>query len=113
MGLSLAEALREIDELKKVTGEKETYIEHGYVSDLLSDVMRNAKPNSLWITIQHHENVVAVALMVDISVVVFSSGLQPDENVVDRAQQENVTLCSYSGPSFQLVGELYELGLES
>ena len=33
----------------------------GYTSDLLSDVMGNCPEGSLWITIQRHMNVIAVA----------------------------------------------------
>jgi len=33
----------------------------GYVSDLLSDVMANAKAGDLWVTLQTHQNIVAVA----------------------------------------------------
>ncbi|MCX6555994.1 MAG: hypothetical protein NTW95_00945, partial [Candidatus Aminicenantes bacterium] len=33
----------------------------GYVSDLLSDVIANAEEGSLWITVQRHLNIIAVA----------------------------------------------------
>jgi hypothetical protein len=50
----------------------------GYVSDLLSDVMGNATEGTIWITLQTHKNVVAVASLKDISAVILVKGLQPD-----------------------------------
>jgi len=35
----------------------------GYASDLLSDVMAHAQPEDLWITLQTHQNIVAVAVV--------------------------------------------------
>ena len=35
----------------------------GYVSDLLSDVLANSDENYLWITLQIHPNIVAIAAM--------------------------------------------------
>ncbi len=35
-------------------------VSSGYVSDLLSDVMANAKAGDLWVTMQTHQNIVAV-----------------------------------------------------
>ena len=111
MGKNLSTLTEEIAELNIITGEKDVSVEAGYVSDLLSDVMRNAKPNSIWITIQHHENVIAVAAMAEISVIVFSNGITPEEEIIKRAEDEGMILCSYPDSSFELVGRLYQLGV--
>ena len=39
-------------------------ISGGYVSDLLSDVMGFATENQVWITLQTHQNVIAIASLV-------------------------------------------------
>ena len=39
----------------------------GYTSDLLSCVMAGAKNNYLWITLQAHLNIVAVAALLDVA----------------------------------------------
>jgi len=42
----------------------------GYTSDLLSDVMANCPDEAVWITIQRHMNVIAVAQLKRISAIV-------------------------------------------
>ncbi|MFP4588489.1 MAG: DRTGG domain-containing protein [Candidatus Bipolaricaulota bacterium] len=113
MKFTVGELIEEIEDLELLQGNPAETLQCGYVSDLLSDVMRNAESNSIWITIQHHENVIAVALMADISVVVFATGVTPGEEVLERAREEEITVCSYRGNSFDLAGKLYHLGLRS
>ena len=111
MKIPLSELIEEIDELQILEGREDVTVKNGYVSDLLSDVMRNAAEGSIWVTVQHHENVVAVALMADISAIVFSNGLKPDQDVIDRGREEEITLCSFPGTSYELVGKLYSMGI--
>jgi hypothetical protein len=83
----------------------------GYASDLLSCVMAGAKSQALWITLQGHINVVAVAAMLDLSAVILSEGVQPDSEVLDRANQQGVILLSTPLSTFEVAGRLWELGL--
>ena len=48
---------------------------HGYVSDMLSCVMAGAKNKSIWVTLQAHNNIVAVGLLVDAAAVIITEGL--------------------------------------
>jgi serine kinase of HPr protein (carbohydrate metabolism regulator) len=84
-------------------------IEDGYVSDLLSDVMGNARENQAWITIMKHLNSVAVASLVNIPCVVFAKGVKPDKDVISRAETENVCLITTALSSFEVAGKLYKL----
>ena len=43
-----------------VGGNLEVNVTGVYISDLLSDVIANAKPDDLWLTLQVHPNIVAV-----------------------------------------------------
>ncbi len=52
----------------------------GYVSDLLSDVMGHAESGDLWLTIQTHRNVMAIASLKDISAVIITSGEKPGDD---------------------------------
>ncbi|HHF51721.1 MAG TPA: serine kinase, partial [Candidatus Aminicenantes bacterium] len=49
--------------LKILTAKKflDNEVKGGYTSDLLSDVMANSKEKYIWITLQVHLNIVAVA----------------------------------------------------
>lgn len=82
-----------------------------YASDLLSDVMAHAREGSLWLTIQSHPNVVAVALLTSLSAVVFAGGVRPDEDTVAKAQAEGINLITTDLPTYEAAGILYAGGL--
>ena len=83
----------------------------GHVSDLLSDVLANAPPGGVLVTIQVHMNVVAVASHCGLAAVVFAAGRQPDESLRGKAVEEGIALFASSRPTFDVVGDLYALGL--
>ena len=47
----------------------------GYASDLLSCVMAGAKAGNVWVTLQAHLNVIAVAELLDLSCVIITEGM--------------------------------------
>ena len=83
----------------------------GYASDLLSCVMVGAKNGGLWVTLQAHGNIVAVASLLDLSAVIITEGAMPDDETIAKANQENVILFSTEQPTFSVVGRLWDLGL--
>jgi len=83
----------------------------GYVSDLLSDVVANAGDGDVWVTMQTHRNVVAVAALKDVAAIVLVNGKRPDEDTVEAARKEGVPLLLSSLPAFETVGRLYAMGL--
>ena len=91
--------------------DESPHVSTGHVSDLLSDVIANAPDGSVLVTIQVHMNVIAVALHANVSAVIFASGMRPDDNVKARAVQETLPLFSSQDSSFDIVGQLYALGL--
>ena len=42
-------------------------IKGGYTSDLLSDVMGNAREGNIWITLQTHKNIMAIASLKELA----------------------------------------------
>jgi len=88
---------------KEVTG--------GYVSDLLSDVMGNASQGNIWITLQIHLNIVAVASLKGLAGIILVNNRKPDEDTLRRAIAENIPVMTSTLPTFELVGRLYALGL--
>ncbi|MGI9950978.1 DRTGG domain-containing protein [Moorellaceae bacterium AZ2] len=81
----------------------------GYAADLLSDVMAHAPHGSLWLTLQTHENVVAVALLVDAAGIVITGGRQPEEATCRRADKEGIPLLGTLEDTFTLAGKVYAL----
>jgi serine kinase of HPr protein (carbohydrate metabolism regulator) len=84
---------------------------HGYVSDMLSCVMTGAKHQSIWVTLQAHNNIVAVACLLELAAVIISENAQPDSDTIKKANEEGITLLSCPQNSFYITGKLWEMGL--
>lgn len=83
----------------------------GYTSDLLSCVMANAAHQGIWITLQAHTNIVAVAALLDLCAVIITEGALPDAATIQKANEEDVILFSTPRSSFYVAGKLWEMGL--
>jgi len=78
----------------------------GYAGDLLSDVMAHSKPGDLWVTLQVHANIVAVAVLKDLAGIVIVQGREPAEETLTRAAQENVPLLVSDLQAFETIGKI-------
>lgn len=85
--------------------------EGGYASDLLSCVMARAPHHGVWVTLQAHGNVVAVAALLELAAVILTEGVQPDEEMLARAREQAVVLLGTPLTTFEVVGRLWALGL--
>jgi hypothetical protein len=83
----------------------------GYASDLLSCVMAGAPKKSIWVTLQAHGNIIAVAALLELSAVIITEGATPDQATIEKANQENVILLGTDSPTFYVIGKLWDLGL--
>jgi len=108
--------LKEIAEnlnLELVTGDLDVEVERGCCGDLLSEVMRSCMKDSIWITIQSHVNIVAVAVVVGIKAIVLCNGHNYSEDTVEKAEEEKITLLSTDLTPFEVSGRIYEILKES
>jgi len=85
----------------------------GYCSDLLSCVMAGAKKGDLWITLQAHLNIVAVAALNELAAVIITENAQPDAASIAKANQQGVILLSTPQSTYEVNGRLWELGLRN
>lgn len=92
-------------------GEKglDREITGGYVSDLLSDVMGNASEGDVWITLQTHKNVMAVASLKEVAAVILVKGLKPGEDTLAQSNEEGIPLLGTELEAFDVAGKLYAL----
>lgn len=81
----------------------------GYTSDLLSDVIANSKEGSLWITLQIHQNIVAVAKLKDLAGIIIVNNREPDEETLKKAKEEKVPVLCSNEMAFEISGKLYAL----
>ena len=82
-------------------------ISGGYVSDLLSNVMSQAKTGDIWVTMHGHQNIVAVASLLGLSAVIVAGHVQPDKEAEIKADAEEIPMLTTSLSSFEVVGLLY------
>ena len=83
----------------------------GYASDLLSCVMAGAKPGNLWITLQAHSNIVAVASLTEVAAIIITEGAMPESDVIEKANLQGVSLLSTHLTTYHIAGQLWDLGL--
>jgi hypothetical protein len=82
----------------------------GYAADLLSCVMAGAQRRAIWVTLQAHLNIVAVAALLELSAVIITEGATPDPETIIKANEEEVTLLATDKSTFYVTGRLWELG---
>ncbi|GAF79804.1 unnamed protein product, partial [marine sediment metagenome] len=87
----------------------DTDIHTGYAGDLLSDVIANSKEDDLWITLQIHENIVAVASMKGLSGIVIINGREPEDETKKKAEEENIPIMISNMTAFELIGKLHTM----
>ena len=94
-------------------GQKELdrQIQGGYCGDLLSDVMANAPSGCIWLTVQTHQNIVNVAVLHEMAAIVLTGGQTPDQETIDRANQEGIPLLMWSDSAYDLAGQAFAAGL--
>ncbi len=91
--------------------EKED-VKHGYVCDLLSEVMGKAPQNTIWVTVQSHLNIIAVAVIVGIKAIIITNSHKVDEKTIKKAKEENVGIYYSNDNSFIVSGKLYSIGIK-
>jgi TPP-dependent 2-oxoacid decarboxylase len=85
----------------------------GYAGDLMSDVIANGKAGNVWVTMQVHVNIVAVAVLKELAAIILVQGRDPSPETLERAIDEQVTILVCKLPAFETIGKLYELGISN
>ena len=109
--MQVRQVIKQLD-LYLVAGSKiDVEITGGYASDLLSCVMAGAKAGNIWVTLQAHPNIVAVASLIDLSAVIVTEGVSPDPETIARAQETGIPLLTTAQDTFSTVVALAQLGI--
>jgi len=83
----------------------------GYASDLLSDVMGNGRAGDIWVTVQKHANIVAIAQLHDLAAIVLVNDRRPEPETIARAEELGTPIISTPLHAFEAVGVLYASGI--
>ena len=110
--MKLKEIVDQLNMVVEVGGKGlDREVEGGYMSDLLSDVIAHGQKGYLWVTLQVHPNIVAVAVLKDLIGIVIIGGKKPAEETLKKAQDENIVILTSSDSAFEIAGRLFQLGL--
>ena len=96
--------------LKVLCGESglDRDIDGCYVSDLLSDVMGNAEMGNVWVTLQTHKNVIAIASLKELACVILVKGNKPDDDMLEQAKDEGIPVLGTTEQTFEVAGQIYK-----
>jgi len=86
-------------------------IADGYCGDLLSEVMGNAPVGCVWLTVQGHQNIVAVAVLRELAAIIITGGQKPDEETIRKADQEGIPVLLWPDSSYRLAGRIFAAGV--
>jgi len=105
------DVLKKMD-LEDVTGiSNKNKVDNVYIGDLLSLVMSKAKEDSIWITIQTHLNIIAVAELVDISCILVVENMEVDDDTIEKAKELGIPIFRSDNSAYDAAKKLSDLGL--
>jgi hypothetical protein len=74
-----------------------------YICDLLSWVMAHGSKGDVWITVQTHANIIAVATLLELSCIIVADGAEVEEGVALYQSTES---------AYEIAKKLYKMGIE-
>ncbi len=89
----------------------EVEVTGGYAADLLSCAMAAAARGTLWVTLQGHLNVVAIASLNDLGGIVVTEGKPIAPDALAKAEAEGIPVFSTELGTYQVVGRLWDMGI--
>ena len=78
----------------------------GFAGDMPSWVMGRADAGDAWMTILNNRNIVAVAVMADLSCIIVADGSEVPEEVIELAGEQEVNILGSEKGVFELSAEL-------
>ena len=109
----LVKDLVEKFDLTIAAGEKalDREVMDGYCGDLLSEIMGNAPAGCAWMTVQGHQNIVAVAVLREMAAIIITGDQKPDEETIQKADQESIPILLWPNSSFRRAGHIFSAGV--
>jgi predicted transcriptional regulator len=96
-------------EVQGSKGNLEREVTGCYISDLLSDVMAHAQAGELWITLQTHPNIVAVASLKNLAGIIITNKRVPEEETLRKAEDERIPIAVSASSTFEVGGMLFKM----
>lgn len=104
--MKVSELAKHLDMKVLTSGNGEdNEVEGVYICDLLSWVMAKANKGNAWITVLTHINIVAVALLTEVSCIIVPEDIVVEEASITKASLEGIVILSSSKSAYELACE--------
>ncbi len=111
--MTLQRIVEELSLSVRAAGDKlDTQVTGGYASDLLSCVMAKARKGNVWVTLQSHLNIVAVAALLQLAGIIVTEGMAPDAATLEKATEEGIPILTTPATTFTVVARLAALDIQ-
>lgn len=110
--MKIFELAKELNLQLLIETDKDIKIEGVYVGDLLSVVMSKAKADYIWITIQTHINVMAVAELLDISCIIVVENMEVEADTLQKARELDIPIFRSRESAYQVACKLNSMGIK-
>ena len=91
----------------------DTEVTGGYAADLVSCAMAGAQKGGLWVTLQGHVNIVAVASLLDLAAIIVTENKAVGPDALAKANEEGIPILATPWTTFEVVGRLWEMGVRT
>jgi hypothetical protein len=73
--------------------------------------MGNSREGDIWVTLQKHVNIVAVAQLNGLAAIVLVNSREPEPDTLSRAEEMGIPIISTPLQAFEAIGSLYSAGI--
>ena len=74
-------------------------------------MIANSKKENVWVTLQLHVNVIAVASLKELSAIIIVLNKDIDQDTIEKADKENIPIFKTPLTAYEISGKLYEYGV--
>lgn len=109
--MKIREILSLLDaEILCCAAESDAEVRNAFSSDMLSDVLKSVKDQTVLLTGLVNLQVVRTAMMLDMRCIIFVCGKQPTPEMVALASENSIVLMRTPFQMFDASGKLYQTG---
>ena len=67
-----------------------------------------AQEGNVWVTLQTHKNVIAIASLKELACGVLVKGNKPDDDMLEQAKDEGIPVLGTNEQTFEVAGKIYQ-----
>ncbi len=82
-----------------------------YATDLLSQAIKSATEHVAFITLISHDTTVALAMMLDLPVIIITEGKKVMQSMIEKCNEENICLIQTSLKTHEVIIDFVKRGL--